>query len=238
MGLQRIVPELNLNSIKAILFDFGDTLATLSPSKEELFVRAARSVGLEFEIDSVKHAYEVVDFHNKYSSVSTDRDGFYQKYNEQLCEALGVSSYFDKLHPALARQFHLGKKWVLIEDAEDTLNWLHRGEFPLALVANWDSNLECLTEQLGIRHFFSVIVSSQSAGVEKPNPLIFRRAVEELALSAPTDRILYVGNEYRADVSGARSAGLMPVLIDRKNRYQHADCLRFTSLLQWLNSMQ
>jgi HAD superfamily hydrolase (TIGR01549 family) len=239
VNLPGIVPELNLNSIKAILFDFGDTLVTLSPSKEELFVRAARSTGLELGIDSVRHAYEIVDFHNKYSSVSvTDRDSFYRKYNEQLCEALGVSDYFVRLHPALVKQFRQDKKWVLIEDTQEALIRLDRREMPLALVANWGSNLEDLTGQLGIRHFFSVIVSSQSAGVEKPNPLIFKRAVDEFALSTQTDRILYVGNEYRADVSGARAAGLTPVLIDKNGTYPHADCLRFTSLLQWLNCMQ
>ena len=79
----------------------------------------------------------------------------------------------------------------------------------------------------GIQGFFSCIVSSQEAGVEKPNPAIFKQAIETLSLSVDSDGLLYVGNEYRADVLGARAAGLVPVLIDRDEDYPHADCIRF-----------
>jgi putative hydrolase of the HAD superfamily len=202
-------------------------------------VRAARAIGLELDHAAVKQAYCVVDFRNRYSSVQvTNRDGFYHNYNEQLCEALGVSSYFQKLQPALAALFLKAKRWVLMEDAQRTLASLNQRGIPLGLVANWDSNLPSLTEELGIRKFFSVIVPSQAVGVEKPDKEIFRCAAEKLSLSLSADRILYVGNEYRADVLGAREAGLTPVLIDRNRLYQHADCLRFNSLIEWLQAME
>ena len=227
--------NLNLNNVKAVLFDFGDTLATLKPSREDLFIRAARSLGLELEFAAVQRAYQIVDFHNKYSSVRVrDRDGFYQHYNEQLAETLGISSHFASLHPALVAQFSKDKKWNLFDEAPEVLGRLRQQGLPLALVANWDSNLSALVDQLGIRQEFSAVVSSQAAGVEKPDPAIFLLAVDELSLSGETGRILYVGNEYRADVVGARAAGLTPVLIDRNGLYQHADCLRFTSLAEWL----
>ena len=41
---------------------------------------------------------------------------------------------------------------------------------------------------------------------------------------------LYIGNEYIADVVGAREAGLTPVLIDRNNRLPAADCWRIRAL--------
>lgn len=233
------ITELKLSEVKAVLFDFGDTLVVLSPSREEVFVRAAHTVGLDLRVEAVRDAYRIVDFHNKFSSVQvTDRARFYRDYNEQLCEALGISSHFPNLQPALAAQFRQDKQWTLMKDAPDALHRLQRRGIPLALVANWDSNLASLTEQLGVRQFFSVIVPSQAAGVEKPDPAIFRLAVERLSLPTETDKILYVGNEYRADVLGARAAGLTPVLIDRSGSYPHADCLRFASLLDWVESME
>ncbi len=230
---------LELRKVKAVFFDFGDTLVTLSPAKEELFVSAARSLGLEIGLAAVKRAYQTVDFHSKYSSVQvTDRESFYENYNEELCEALGISSYSGKLKPALTAQFKQHRRWELMEDAAEVLRRLNQRGLPLALIANWDSNLSSLTEQLGIRQFFSVIVSSQVAGVEKPDPAIFQRALDGLSLTAKTHQILYVGNEYRADVLGARAAGLTPVLIDRSGVYKHADCLRFSSLLEWSEAME
>lgn len=225
-------------TVKAVLFDCGDTLVRHSPAKEEIFISTARSLGLELGLAAVKRAYQIVDFHNKYSSVHvTNREGFYQDYNEQLCEALGVSSYFGKLHPVLTAEFKQHKSWQLIEDAAEVLGRLHERGLPLGLVANWDANLSSLAEQLGIKQFFSVIVSSQEVGVEKPDPAIFQHALDQMSLSAKIDQILYVGNEYRADVLGARAAGLTPVLIDRSGVYRSADCLRFSTLLEWFETM-
>ena len=229
---------MKLSDFKAVFFDFGDTLAGLSPSREELFARAARATGLELEIEPVRRAYATVDFHTKYSSIHiTNREDFYHNYNRQLCEALGVSSYFERLNPVLVAHFQQNKRWVLFNDAASTLQRLRGRGIRLALVANWDSNLGTLTAELGIRELFSAIVSSEEAGVEKPDPAIFRRAAENLALALEVDRVLYVGNEYRADVLGARSAGLTPVLIDRNRLYKHADCLSFPSLGQWLDAV-
>jgi putative hydrolase of the HAD superfamily len=233
--------SLKLKDVSAVFFDFGDTLATLVPSREELFLRAAASLGLELELEleAVQRAYQIVDFHNKYSSVHvTDRETFYQSYNAQLAEALGISSQMTRLNPALASQFRNEKKWELFTEVSEVLGRLREFQFPLAIVANWDSNLSTLTEQLGIRSHFSAVVPSQLAGVEKPDAAIFRLAAEELSLSPSSQLILYLGNEYRADVMGARAAGLTPILIDRRRLYPHPDCPRFDSLLEWLDAMQ
>lgn len=226
-----------LETIRAVFFDFGDTLASLSPTKEDLFLQAAASLGIKLSLPVVRRAYQIVDFHNKYSSVNLkDRAAFYRSYNEQLCEALGVSSHFDQLQPGLVTNFKEKKSWQLLEDVPQILTRLQQRRIPLAIVANWDRDLPELTEQLGIREFFGTIVSSQQAGVEKPDPAIFNRALENMSLSAD-ESVLYLGNEYRADVMGARSAGLLPVLIDRFGLYPEADCLHYGSLREWWDAM-
>jgi len=228
----------NLGSAQAVFFDFGDTLASLQPGKEVLFVKAARSVGLELELESVRRAYQIVDFHNKYSSVTvTDRDAFYDNYNRQLVEVLGISSQFPGLGPALIEHFKREKHWTLFDDAARSLSRLHESGRPLALVANWDKKLPALIEQLGISEYFSCVVASEAVGVEKPDPAIFQLALAELSLRVPEQTVLYVGNEYRADVLGARAAGLTPVLIDRYALFPHADCHRFASLDELVEAM-
>jgi putative hydrolase of the HAD superfamily len=225
-------------TIRAVFCDFGDTLVSLSPAKEELFLEAARSLGVELNLEVVRRAYQVVDFHHKYSSLHPeDRAAFYRDYNEQLCEAMGISSHFHNLQPVLVSRFREQKHWKLIEGVPEILSFFHQRNVPLGLVANWDRDLPELTERLKIDHFFSTIVSSQEAGVEKPDPAIFNQALANLSLEVQNETILYVGNEYRADVLGARNAGLVPVLIDRGGLYPNADCLRFASLRHWLETM-
>lgn len=223
------------NEPAAVLFDFGDTLVTLRTPREELFLRAATSIGLELDPANVQRAYQVVEFTNKFSSVSgQDRSTFYAKYNEQLCEVLGVSSHYPSLLPAITDAFANSGGWMLIEDAKSTLTKLQDRSMRLALVANWDSNLAAVAGRFGIRDYFSAIVASHAVGVEKPSPGIFKIALDELGLGSSEGRFFYVGNEYRADVLGARAAGLTPVLIDRSGQYPHADCLRYRSLSEWI----
>jgi putative hydrolase of the HAD superfamily len=50
-------------------------------------------------------------------------------------------------------------------------------------------------------------------GVAKPDPAIFRIALDALGVPA-SDTVLYVGDSLRYDVAGAIAAGLQPVHFD------------------------
>jgi putative hydrolase of the HAD superfamily len=225
--------------IKAVFFDFGGTLVYLSPSKEELFFKATRSIGLRLKRDEIKLAYRVVNYCNKYSSVkirdANERSRFYQEYNRQLCEVLGISSCFDTLHPIVASLFSNSKKWKVFKDVLTVLPRLRKSRVMLSVVANWDANLGVLMEGLKIKHFFDLVVSSQELGIEKPDPEVFKRAVAMLPRAQKMSEVMYIGNEYELDIVGARAAGFVPVLIDRDMQCPHADCMRFDSLGSWYN---
>jgi putative hydrolase of the HAD superfamily len=229
------------DSIRAILFDFGDTLVNLSPSRYEIFIKVLSSAGLRLTAEAVKGAYRTVDLCNKYSSLSVrmeeSKELFYERYNEELFRALGISSYFQKLYPRLRIAFHGKKEWKLVKDARHVLRGLNMRSIPLAIVANWDDGLEELSGRLGIKDFFLTIIASQDAGFEKPDPAFFRIAMEKLPLSESRGDILYVGNDYTLDVLGARAAGCVPVLIDREDNYPFADCARFSTLRRWFDSL-
>lgn len=61
----------------------------------------------------------------------------------------------------------------------------------------------------GLDPFVEALVVSERVGVPKPDPAIFRAAVQELG-SAPHDTVM-VGDSWRADIVGARAAGLPAV---------------------------
>jgi putative hydrolase of the HAD superfamily len=65
-------------------------------------------------------------------------------------------------------------------------------------------------EGAGVR--VEVIVDSAIAGIEKPDPRIFRLAMDAMAVEA--SRSVYVGDTVFADVVGARAAGMRPLHMD------------------------
>jgi len=228
------------NKIMAVVWDFGDTLVTFKPSREELFHKATCCLGIKLSRKAIRDAYRIVDFSNKFSSIKikryNDKREFYCNYNRSICNVLGIATHFKNLQPLLEKTFE-NPRWSLFDDAYAVLEYLHSRGVPMAIAANWNNNLAELAENLGIAKFFRTIISSQALGIEKPDPMIFHNALDNIGLSNSKD-VLYIGNEYEIDVVGAYAAGLVPVLIDRKGFYPHADCLRFDSIGQWLETLE
>ena len=110
---------------------------------------------------------------------------------------------------------HFGEPdtWRLFDDAAPTLAGLRERGLRLGIVSNWDSRLLGILEAVGLAEQMDCVVISACAGVRKPGPQIFERALENLGVEA--GRTLMVGDSLTDDVEGARAAGLLPLLIAR-----------------------
>jgi putative hydrolase of the HAD superfamily len=121
----------------------------------------------------------------------------------------------DEVRPALAALRALGLRLVVLSNANGTL---HRA-----------------FDRLGLTGAFDVIFDSHNEGVEKPDPRLFRIALERSGADAATT--MHVGDLYHVDVAGARAAGLTPVLLDVAGLYPECDCLRVRSLTDLVASL-
>jgi putative hydrolase of the HAD superfamily len=78
--------------------------------------------------------------------------------------------------------------------------------YRLGLVSNFYGNLETVCHNTAIQSLFGVIVDSVRAGLSKPDPRIFMRALDELGV-APADAT-FVGDSAARDMAGARALGM------------------------------
>jgi FMN phosphatase YigB (HAD superfamily) len=97
-------------------------------------------------------------------------------------------------------------------------------------MAIWDSELPTVLRNAGLDGFFRSALSSEMLGCEKPERACFEAFLARTSLDPTTT--VYVGNEYLADVVGARNAGLTPVLVDRDRRMRSAGCVHISSLAE------
>lgn len=217
--------------VEAIVFDCGDTLLHLDPPRETIFREAAAEIGVELSAETAARAYECVDFAIASGALPTRIGGAAAQrraVNEALCLALGIESLADRLHPKLLERFSERRRWRPFDDAREALERIGRLA-PLHVLANWDGALAERLAEAGLGDRFVSIVASDSLGVEKPAAACF--AAFAACTGIDPARSLYVGNDYVADVVGARRAGFRAVLVDRTNRRPAADCLRVASLL-------
>jgi len=192
-----------LAGIHAVIFDLDGTLLDRHQSFERFvrdqwtrFARALHPVGQD---DYVRVAIEL------------DREG----YGPRRGLFTGTVAQFG-LPAALAETLRSDFRaafpgaCVLFPDALPTLAALRAAGFKLGLITNGSvrmqsRKLECLS--LPVR--FDTVLISDAEGVSKPDPEIFRRALERLGVDAA--HACYVGNHPDVDVAGARATGLKAV---------------------------
>jgi HAD superfamily hydrolase (TIGR01509 family) len=96
-----------------------------------------------------------------------------------------------------------------VDDAFSTLQRLSADGYRLGILSNWPLALtiDQFAEAQGWLPFLDAIVVSQRVGTIKPHPTIFRAAEAALGMGERPQDILHVGDDWAADVVGARGAG-------------------------------
>ena len=102
-------------------------------------------------------------------------------------------------------------------DAAPALRDLRRRGLTLVAASNWDCSLSEVLRDAGLARLLDGVVASATAGAAKPDPAIFRAALDRA--QARPEEALHVGDSLHADVGGARASGITPVLLDRRGRY-------------------
>ena len=106
-----------------------------------------------------------------------------------------------------------GAHAVAMPGAVELLSQLKEHGFQLAVVSNGGHATRLnILKGLGFEAYFDVIVSSELAGVAKPNPQIFHYTREQLSLQAA--QCLFIGDHPMNDVYGAQQAGMHALLLE------------------------
>ena len=106
----------------------------------------------------------------------------------------------------------------------------------LVVVSNTNGTLKALLERIGLARRVDVVVDSFEEGAEKPDPRLFRIALDRAG--ADVESTIHVGDLYHVDVVGARAAGLRAVLLDAADLSPDCDCPRVRSLGELANRLQ
>jgi HAD superfamily hydrolase (TIGR01509 family) len=135
------------------------------------------------------------------------------------CVGVFLAALQDPLPPsAFVEDFLTALSFSAVPGAVEMLRLLHDRGLRLAVVANWDCALPEHLRRLGLDGFFSTVVTSAAAGVAKPDPAIFRLALQRLGVEP--DRALHVGDE-PADEDGALAAGMRFARAPLAHAFEH-----------------
>ena len=99
------------------------------------------------------------------------------------------------------------KQKLLFPNALNVLADLKSMGFNLHIITNGFVEVQFeKMENTGLSPFFDVVVCSEHIGFNKPHPNIFKHALKEA--NAEAHNSVMIGDDYRADISGAINAGM------------------------------
>ncbi len=106
------------------------------------------------------------------------------------------------------------KKHIL-PGAIEVLNYL-KGKYSLSIITNGfrESQVIKLRES-GMHTFFERMIISEEVGYNKPDPAIFRHAMQAEKLTSK--HCLMIGDSFEADITGAHAAGIDQVHLNPKS---------------------
>lgn len=206
--------------IKAVFFDIDDTLYDTSG-----FARLARKAALNVMIDaglplSNDEAYKLLreiiteygSNYDKHFNILTKRVFGEEK---PLLIALGMITYHN-VKFALLRLF---------PQTTRTLIYLKKQGYDLGVISNgitikqWEKLI-----RLDLHHFFDHVITSEEAGVEKPDKKIFEVAMEKMGADA--EESVMIGNKFSEDIIGALNSGISAILVNSQLEEEDKEYLK------------
>jgi putative hydrolase of the HAD superfamily len=192
-------------SASALLFDFGGTLDSDGVPWRDRFAAAWRD-----EVGSVEPARFDRAFYASDDALvgAIPRDLSLEETVRRLAAGLARELAADPDAAERAGARFLRDSAARLDASARLLSKLAE-RYRLGIVSNFYGNLEAVCASAGLSPHISVVVDSAVAGFEKPDPRIFRVALE--ALEARPEDAVFVGDSMPRDMEGARRLGMAHV---------------------------
>jgi len=194
--------------IRAVFFDMDDTLYDTSG-----FAAIARRAAVKAMVHNGLKCSEDEGYSLLMDIVKEKGSNYDKHFNILTKEVNGIEDPLVIVNGIIT--YHNTKFAMLKLEPEcfSILLYLKSKDYKIGLITNgkelkqWEKLV-----RLGLYPFFDDVVTSESVGVEKPNPEIYKIAMDRLDVTAGTS--VMIGNSFDTDIMGAYNAGIQSMIIN------------------------
>ena len=209
-----------------VLVDIDDTILDTQRNSKEAFMEI-------FESHHWNNYFESFDqFYASYTPSNIQLWSLYAQGKLQKEELIvqrfliPLSPYF-QINEQQAKELNnelllrVSEKTGLIEHAKEMLDYL-APNYQLVILSNGFKEVQYKKlSSAGLDGYFQHVILSDEAGVNKPHPGIFTKALT-LANSQKTDTIM-LGDSFESDICGAKNSGIDQIWFNPENNTQSED---------------
>jgi putative hydrolase of the HAD superfamily len=208
---------------RLVCLDAGFTLLSPRRTLADALSGVLEERGHPVDPEDLRRAWEVADrwfwdeYHrpeNRTWGDDAEIERTWREYHSLMLRELGFEDRAHELLDHILSSQFAADAWELYPDVEPALAELRRVPgLTIGVISDWGSNLDGILAGLGLDRYLDFSLASGAVGVAKPDPALFRMALARAGV-APGEGLM-VGDSLRADVEGARGAGMQGVLLLR-----------------------
>lgn len=222
--------------ITDVFFDLDHTLWDFEKNSELTYKKIFSENKLEIDL---------VDFFKLYVPYNIELWKLYQedKISKEDLRYKRLKTIFDQLNIKVNEEMinKLSDDYIenlatfnhLFVDTIEILDYL-KPNYKLHIITNGFAEVQLKKlKNSKIDHYFQVIMDSETAGVKKPNAIIFEKALEQ-ANTKPEVSVM-IGDSYEADILGAKNIGMHTLFYTSKEDYIKVKSHKINKLKQIKN---
>jgi putative hydrolase of the HAD superfamily len=233
--------------ITTILFDLDDTLRYNDPHAHTFFCDFAEKLGGPLdkeqrrEAQRWEHRYwaSSPDLINDIKTFTEGTEAFWLNYSRRHLKALDFPQAEAERLAALAHA-HMRDSYRPVSrarpDAAEALSEMRNFGYSLGIITNRNKPIYGEMHNIGLDLYFDFYLTGSQLGAYKPRKEIFENLVTFNGHSK--DELLYIGDNYYADVLGARNAGIETALLNWNGLYADVDCPTIRSIADLIPLLQ
>jgi len=204
--------------INHIFFDLDHTLWDFEKNSDLAFEAVFKKHQLKVSLEKFLNYYRQINFE------------YWKRYREERVtkEELRfgrLNDTFTKINTQVPKDIinqlaedyisELPKNNYLFDGAHEILEYL-KPNYELHIITNGFNEVQFQKlENSNLNNYFKEIITSEEVGVKKPNPKIFEFALEKA--SATFHESLMIGDNWEADIMGAKKIGLDVIFCNFNN---------------------
>ena len=203
------------NRIKHVFFDLDHTLWDFDKNSDLAFVKIFKDLTIDIKISEFLKVYKPINtiYWNKYRNDEVSKSKLrygrlkdtFDSLNYDITD-LEINKMSDVYIKSLADHNYL------LPNSKSILDYLF-SKYKLHIITNGfeEVQLQKIVSS-DIQSYFSKIITSESVGVKKPNPIIFNEALKRA--NALACESIMIGDNIEADIYGALESGFSAILFN------------------------
>lgn len=222
--------------ISGVFFDLDGTLKISTPTGIDAIVGYMHEAGFTISVEARRMVHRFADeYWADQEQVEQDMeqfgpDAFWENHIRSQILAMHLlplgQTPDDQLVKTINRRFatEFLPESHIAPGTVELLTKLRANGITVGLVSNRPMPLQEPAQRLGIYEFFDFTLAAGEIGSWKPDQGIFDHA-RNMAGNIPAHQAAYIGDNYFADVLGAKNAGLKPIFIDPLRAFPEASAI-------------